>query len=358
MDDKRPDLPRHGRGAISNPTGRFEPERREAVDDGWDLDEDLPPLRTTITWETPRTIIAHNDSPDIGFDQSINPYRGCEHGCIYCYARPSHAYGGMSSGIDFETKIFAKKDAARLLEKELSKPSYRCRLIVIGGNTDGYQPSEKHLRITRSLLEVLAAFNHPVAIITKSMLVLRDLDILAPMAEKGLAAVRLSVTTLDPELAKTMEPRASSPRRRLQAIRGLKEAGVPVGVMSAPMIPFLNDAEMEGILEAAAEAGATAAGYTLVRLPHEIKDLFREWLETHAPGKAKHVLSHIRESRDGKLNDSAWGQRMRGTGIYAEMLNKRFKLSCKRLGLNRERTELVSSLFKPPPKAGDQLTLL
>jgi DNA repair photolyase len=361
MDDKRPDIARKGRGAVSNATGRFESETREAVLDGWDLEEDVPPLRTTVTWEAARSIIAHNDSPDIGFDQSINPYRGCEHGCVYCFARPSHAFSGLSPGLDFETKLFAKRDAAALLEKELSKPSYRCRTIVIGANTDCYQPIEREHRITRSILEVAAAFNQPIAIITKSALVQRDIDILAPMAARNLATVKVSVTSLDGELARKMEPRAPAPYRRLDTIRALSAAGIPVGVMAAPMIPFLNDAELESILKAAAEAGATTAAYVLLRLPLEIKDLFAEWLEAHAPGKAKHVLNQLRESRGGKLYDSTWGLRGRGTGVHADLLAKRFELACKRVGLNQSRVGgrgLDASRFKVPPRVGDQLSLL
>jgi len=361
MDDPLPPTPKKGRGAVSNPTGRFEKEIRYAVDDGWDLADDLPPFRTTVTDEATRKIITTNDSPDIGFDRSINPYKGCEHGCIYCYARPTHAYLGLSPGLDFESRLFAKPNAARLLDEELRKPDYKPDVIVIGANTDPYQPIERERRITRSVLEVLSAFNHPAAIITKSALVVRDLDILASMAERRLVSVAVSVTTLDRELARKMEPRAATPPKRLEAIRRLSDAGVPVSVMAAPMIPFLNDAEMESILEAAAQAGAIDAGYVLVRLPHELKDLFSEWLETHWPGKAKHVLSLIRQARGGQLYTAEWGERMRGTGEYADLLAKRFRLACQRLGLNKGRARnagLDCSRFRPPPRAGDQLTLL
>ena len=301
MDEPLPAMPVKGRGAVSNPAGRFEAESRHAVDDGWDLDEDLPPLRTTVTEDTCRTVISWNDSPDLGFDRSINPYRGCEHGCVYCYARPTHAFLGLSPGLDFETRLFAKSDAPALLENELRKPSYRCRTIMLGANTDPYQPIERQHMITRRILEVLAAHNHPVAIATKSALVRRDIDILAPMAAKGLASVGVSITTLDRGLARTLEPRAATPARRLETIRVLSDAGIPTRVMAAPMIPFLNDAELERILEAAAGAGAVGANYILLRLPLELKGLFTEWLETHAPGKASHVLNRLRESRDGML---------------------------------------------------------
>lgn len=361
MDESVPARPTKGRGAVANPTGRFEPETRHAVDDGWSPDEDLPPLRTTVTDERPKTIIARNKSPDIPFDQSINPYRGCEHGCIYCYARPSHAYHGLSPGLDFETKLFAKPDAAKLLDAELRKPGYVPSTITLGANTDPYQPIERERRITRSILEVLAAFNHPVAIITKSANVTRDIDILASMAERRLVSVAVSVTTLDRDLARTMEPRAATPPKRLDTIKRLADAGIPVAVMSAPMIPFLNDWEMERILAAAAEAGARNAGYVLLRLPLELKELFTEWLEAHAPGKARHVLNQLRESRNGQLYVSDFKTRMRGTGNHADLLADRFRLACKKYGLNEGRTlrqGLARDLFAPPPRAGDQLRLL
>ena len=361
MDEIRPDRPRKGRGAVSNASGRYEAETRHAVDDGWDLEDDLPPLRTTVAFDASRSIIATNDSPDIPFDQSINPYRGCEHGCVYCYARPSHAWLGLSPGLDFETKLFAKKDAAVLLDKALRRPGYVCKTIVLGSNTDAYQPVERAHRITRSILEVLAAYDHPVSIITKSALVIRDLDILAPMAAKGLVAVRISVTSLDGELARRLEPRAPAPHRRLDTIRRLSDAGIPTGVMAAPMIPFLNDAELERILEASASAGAVLAGYVLLRLPLELRSLFAEWLEAHVPGKARHVLNQLRESREGALNDSRFGVRMKGTGVHAELLAKRFRLACRRLGLNAPRPrgfDPETRLFRPPPRPGDQLTLL
>ncbi len=359
MDQPLPAAPRKGRGAIGNPTGRFEAERRYAIDDGWGSgDEEAPPLATTVTLDASRTVITRNASPDISFDRSINPYRGCEHGCIYCYARPSHAYLGLSPGLDFEARLFAKPDAARILERELGDPKYRCRVIALGTNTDPYQPIERRFRITRQILEVLAACSHPVGIVTKSSLVLRDIDILAPMAERRLAKVFVSVTTLDRRLARRMEPRAAAPERRLETIRGLSQAGIPVGVMAAPMIPALNDAELERILEAAAQAGARSAGYVLLRLPHEIKGLFQEWLEAHEPLKAEHVMSLVRETRGGRLYDSTYGIRMRGTGPYAELLGRRFRRACKRLGLNLGDGSLDTTRFRPPARHGDQLSLL
>ncbi len=361
---------RKGRGAIGNPDGRFEHRQRVAIDDGWARpeataaeaagsdDDPLPPLTTTVGVDKTRTIVARNDSPDLPFEQSINPYRGCEHGCVYCYARPSHAYFGLSSGLDFETKLFMKPDAPRLLAAELRHPGYRPAPIALGTNTDPYQPIERTHRLTRQIIETLAEFGHPFTIVTKSALVTRDLDLLAPLAKRRLCKVFVSVTTLEPELARRMEPRAASPRRRLAAITALASAGVPTGVMAAPMIPALNDSELEAILEAAAQAGAVSAGYTVLRLPHEIKDLFVEWLETHAPLKAKHVLTMIRETRGGRLNDPNFGSRMRGTGHYALLISTRFKLACKRLGLNKNDWRLDETQFSPPPQAGDQLALL
>jgi DNA repair photolyase len=351
-----------GRGALSNAVGRYESQTRVLVDDGWDdgwRDEDgtPPPLRTEVIRDATRTIIARNKSPDISFDQSINPYRGCEHGCIYCFARPSHAYLGMSPGADFESRLFAKPNAAELLAKELSAPGYIPKVIAIGTNTDPYQPIEKKMRIMRSLLEVLRAFNHPVGIVTKSPLIMRDVDILSDMARDGLAKVALSVTTLDRRLARVMEPRAGTPGRRLQAIRALSDAGIPTGVMFAPVIPALNDGELEAVLTAARDHGARTAGYVLLRLPLEIKDLFREWLETNEPGRAKHVMSLIRSMRGGKDYDAQWNVRMKGTGPYAQMIGRRFQMSVKRLGLNQESRPLLLTKFRKPPKTGDQLSL-
>lgn len=361
MVDLSPNRPVKGRGTASNRSGRFEPLAREAVDDGWSFEgaeDEEPPLRTHLAVDTARTIIAANDSPDIPFDRSINPYRGCEHGCVYCFARPTHAYLGLSPGLDFETRLFYKPEAAALLERELRRPGYRPAMMALGTNTDPYQPVERRLRLTRSILEVLAAFNHPVGIVTKSALVLRDLDILAPMAAKNQATVCVSVTTLDRDLARTLEPRAATPSRRLDTIARLAAAGVPVAVLASPMIPALNDMELERILKAAADAGADRANYILVRLPLEIKDLFEEWLRTHAPHRADRVLSLIRQSRGGKLYDPTFGRRMRGTGPYAEMIATRFRAATARLDLNRRHWDLDASRFMPPPATTGQLSLV
>ncbi len=350
-----------GRGAVSNRSGRYETEQRVAVDDGWATPEDGEPeaLRpsTTVTVDSSRTVIARNQSPDVPFDRSINPYRGCEHGCVYCFARPTHAWLGLSPGLDFETKLLAKPDAAALLTRELSKPGYQPAAIALGTNTDPYQPLERKLTITRQVLEVLWRARHPITIVTKSALVLRDLDILAPMAEAGLAKVMVSVTTLDRTLARKMEPRAPAAARRLAAIEGLNKAGVPVGVLAAPMIPALNDDELERILEAAAEAGAATAGYVLLRLPLEIKELFEEWLEAHFPDRKDHVLSLVRQTRGGRLYDPTWGKRQKGEGAYAQLLARRFQLACKRLGLNRNDWQLDNSQFRAPRPVSPQLSL-
>lgn len=348
-----PHIPAKGRGAISNPEGRFETRRRENFDDGWDLEEEpLPPLATTITPEPARTIISRHQSPDIPFAQSINPYRGCEHGCIYCYARPSHAYVNLSPGLDFETKLFYKQAAAELLEQELRKPGYRCQPITLGANTDPYQPIERKLKVTRSILEVLQRFHHPVSIITKSTLVTRDLDILADMAKHNLASVMLSITTLDENLKRSLEPRAAGPWARLRSLHALALQGVPVGVLNAPIIPVVNDREMEHILELAAEAGACCAGYVLLRLPYEVKDLFREWLNAHLPERAAHVMSIIRQMRGGKDYDSEFVTRMRGTGEYAELIARRFALACKKFHLQYgHRMRLSSTHFRPPSES-------
>jgi DNA repair photolyase len=351
-------VPVHGRGAVSNASGRFERQVAEAFDDGWgELDEKPAPLRTVLTAEKARVILTRNDSPDIGFDRSINPYRGCEHGCIYCYARPAHAYMGLSPGLDFESKLFFKPDAAKLLERELSKRSYEVERVHIGGNTDPYQPIERKLKITRAVLQVLDRFSHPVSLITKSALVVRDLDILAPMAERGLAKVFVSVTTLDRKLARTMEPRASTPERRLWAIRELARAGVPVGVGFAPVIPGLNDHEMEAVLERGAEAGASEAMFVVLRLPLEIKDLFREWLEAARPDAAKKVMSLVRQMRGGKDYDAQWGQRMRGQGPIADLLSRRFQVASARLGLNERRFIQRNDLFRVPEVPKPQMDL-
>jgi DNA repair photolyase len=360
MDEALPASPRKGRGAVSNATGRFEPETRVLTDDGWSSgDEDAPPLETHYLRDSAKTVIARNDSPDIPFDRSINPYRGCEHGCVYCFARPSHAYLGLSPGLDFESRIFVKEDAPELLRAELSKPSYRCQPIALGVNTDAYQPIERKLKLTRRILEVLREFRHPVTVITKSALVQRDIDLLADMAKDHLTSAAVSLTTLDRSLARTMEPRAATPERRLETIAALAAAGIPTAVMAAPMIPALNDAELETILEAAAARGAKAAGFTLLRRPLELAPMFEEWLGSHYPGKAKHVMSLIRQSRDGKAYQSQWGTRMRGTGPYAELLRIRFEAACHRLRLNQRRDHwrLDCSAFRAPAKIKEHAQL-
>ncbi|MCI1003107.1 PA0069 family radical SAM protein [Ochrobactrum teleogrylli] len=348
---------RRGRGAGINPTGRFEPTTREDFDDGWTTLEELPAFNTDVQVEKPRTIITRNDSPDISFDRSINPYRGCEHGCIYCFARPSHSYMGLSAGLDFESRLFAKPDAPRLLERELAKAGYQPKTIAIGTNTDPYQPIEKKWRIMREILEVLEAANHPVGIVTKSALVVRDIDILSRMAEKGLAKVALSVTTLDAHLARTMEPRASTPSLRLQAIRKLTDAGIPASVMMGPVIPGINDHEIERILDAAYAQGAREAGYVLLRLPLEVAPLFKDWLLRNYPDRYRHVMSLVRSMRDGKDYDAEWGKRMRGTGPYAWQIGRRFEIAARKLGFNTQRKHLRTDLFEPVQKGGKQLSL-
>jgi len=347
-----------GRGARSNRAGRYEPETRDDFHDGWEVEDERPPkLATTLTPEAARVIISRNDSPDVGFDRSINPYRGCEHGCIYCYARPAHAYMGLSPGLDFESKLFFKPDAAALLERELSNPRYSVAPIHIGGNTDPYQPVERDLKITRSVLEVLERFNHPVSIITKSALIARDADILSRMRARGLARAFISVTTLDRKLARAMEPRAATPERRLEALATLHRAGAEVGVLFAPVIPGMNDHELESVLARAADAGATMAGYVVLRLPLEIKDLFREWLAEARPDRARRVMSLVRQMRGGKDYDAEWRQRMKGQGPIADLIRQRFDRAVCALGLNGERTPLRTDLFRVPPKVGDQLGL-
>jgi DNA repair photolyase len=349
---------RRGRAATLNRSGRYEAEIREQVDDGWERDEELPPLKTEVAIEKPKTVITRNDSPDIAFDRSINPYRGCEHGCVYCFARPTHAYMGLSPGLDFETKLFAKHGAAELLEKELANPNYKPQTIAIGTNTDPYQPIERSRRVMRSVLEVLHRTSHPVAIVTKSNLVTRDIDLLAPMAAEGLAKVAISITTLDPVLARKMEPRAPTPAKRLEAIRQLSAAGIPVAVMVAPILPGLTDHEIEKILAAAWEAGAREAGYVLLRLPLEVKDLVRGWLEENYPDKAKHVLSLVRSTRGGKDYDPTFGQRQVGTGPYAWTIGRRFEMAARRLGLNERKLTMRTDLFDPPVLQGGQYALL
>lgn len=349
---------RHGRGAQTNRSGRFEPMSYEPTDDGWESLAELEALSTEVQEVPARRIITRNESPDIGFDRSINPYRGCEHGCIYCFARPTHAFLGLSPGLDFETKLFAKTNAGQALERELADPAYRVDTIAIGTNTDPYQPIERRYRIMRRILEVLSAANHPVGIVTKSALVLRDLDILKSMAERGLVKVALSVTTLDRKIARAMEPRASTPDKRLETLERLVDAGVPAAVMVAPVIPGLNDMEMERILERASSIGVKNAGYVLLRLPLEIGDLFTEWLKANCPDRASRVLSLMRSTRGGKLYDAKWGERMRGDGPYGWMIGRRFELAAKRLGLNQSSVELRTELFTPPSLPGQQLSLL
>ncbi len=343
-----------GRGATLNPEGRFENAAREAVDDGWEAPLEDEPARpqTIVTAERVKSIISKNDSPDIPFTGSINPYRGCEHGCIYCYARPSHAYLNLSPGIDFETRLFAKVNAAERLREELAKPGYVCTTLSIGANTDPYQPAEREWKVTRSILEVVAQCNQPIGIVTKNALVERDLDILAPMAGRGLATVFISVTTLDHDLARRMEPRASAPTRRIEAIRRLADAGVPVGVMVAPVVPFLTDSATEQILEAAREAGALTAGYIVMRLPYEVKDLFKDWLMHHYPLKVEHVMSRVKQMRGGRENDPEFGTRMRGTGEFSDLLRLRFEKACKRLGLNQHKRVLDTTQFRRPRPDG------
>ncbi|KCZ59643.1 PA0069 family radical SAM protein [Hyphomonas chukchiensis] len=345
-----------GRGAVSNQTGRFEPETRHTFDDGWDtVEEAAARIDTTLTREAAKTIITFNKSPDISFDRSINPYRGCEHGCIYCFARPSHAYGGLSAGLDFESRLFFKPNAPELLKRELSRPGYRPRSIALGINTDAFQPVERELGLTRELLKILSDYRHPVSLLTKSSLIERDIDLMAPMAEAGLLRVGVSITTLDRTLARKMEPRAATPSRRLQTIRALSDAGIPVTVMTAPIIPGLTDHEIEHLLEAAAEHGATGAGYVLLRLPHEIKDLFHEWLVTHVPDRAAKVINTIREMRGGKDYDARWFERGSGRGPVAQIISQRFARETRRLGLDTPRPALRTDLFQPPVAPNGQL---
>jgi len=356
--DNGPPQVRHGRGATHNPHPRFERHGAVPAGDGWDVDlADLPPLPTVLVRDASRSAISWNDSPDLGFDRAVNPYRGCEHGCVYCYARPSHAYLGYSPGLEFETQIVFKPDVAALLERELRKPGYVARPMVLGSNTDPYQPVDRTLRLTRAVLEVLERFGHPVSIVTKSAGVLRDLDILRRMAARGLVRVWLSVTTLDAGLARRMEPRAAAPSRRLAAIQALAEAGVSAGVLAAPMIPGLNDMELEGILRAARRHGAQHAGYVLLRLPHELRDLFTAWLHEHVPDRARRVLALIRQTRAGELNDSEFGRRFSGTGDYAGLLGQRFARAMQQLGF-QEREGLDCGQFRLPAQTGEQLSLL
>jgi DNA repair photolyase len=348
---------RKGRAAATNAAGRFEPYARVGVEDGWWADEALPPLRTEVSEERPRRVITRNASPDVGFDRSVNPYRGCEHGCIYCFARPSHAFLGLSPGLDFETRLVARPSAPEALARELSARSYRPAVLALGTNTDPYQPIERDRGIMRAILEVLREFSHPVAIVTKGALIERDIDILAEMAAAELAAVGISVTTLDAGLARAMEPRVPAPERRLAAIRALAEAGIPVRVMVAPVVPALTDHELERILEAARQAGAMTASMITLRLPREVAPLFRDWLAERVPGRAAHVMARIREMHGGKDYDSEWGTRMTGRGLFAELTKRRFEVACARLGLARDGPSLRTDLFRVPPREGEQLAL-
>jgi len=347
-----------GRGAISNQTGRFERQTHNPFDDGWStIEDDAAPLETILMDDTAKTIITFNNSPDISFDRTVNPYRGCEHGCIYCFARPTHAWAGLSAGLDFESRLFRKANAPELLVKELSRPSYVPKPLALGMNTDAYQPVEREQRLTRRLLEILSAHNHPVTLLTKSALIQRDIDILAPMAEKGIARVGVSITTLDRKLARKMEPRAATPERRLETVRALSQAGIPVLVMTAPIIPGLNDHEIEALLDACAAHGASGAGYVVLRLPYEIKDLFHEWLAQHVPDRAARVINLTREMRGGKDYDAEWFQRGRGRGPMASLIAQRFQKAAARNGLSSQRPALRTDLFRPRESVGGQFLL-
>jgi DNA repair photolyase len=346
-----------GRGSRSNPSHRFDTYIKDYVDDGWESLADLPPLKTEVFVETPKTIITRNQSPDISFDRSINPYRGCEHGCTYCYARPAHAYMGLSPGLDFESKLFIKPNAAALLREEFTATNYVPATIALGANTDPYQPIEKQYRITRQLIEVMSEFKHPFGIVTKNAMVVRDIDLLQPLAEQGLVKVALSVTTLDGKLARAMEPRASISSKRLAAIELLAKAGIPTVVMMGPIIPGLNDHEIENILTAARNAGAREARYTMLRLPFEVRGIFKDWLEKAYPDRYARVMSQIRETRGGKETASQFGERMTGSGPVAWLIGRRFQLACQKLGLNTSRLKLRNDLFQVPPKVGEQMQL-
>ncbi|APX11385.1 PA0069 family radical SAM protein [Tateyamaria omphalii] len=356
----KPDLQSHrpkARGAVTNAVSRYEPVTRHAEADGWDRDDDLPTLRTEVSVERPRSLITYNRSPDLPFDRSINPYRGCEHGCVYCFARPSHAYLGLSPGLDFETKLVARPDAPDVLRAELARKSYKPAPIAIGTNTDPYQPIERDHGIMRACLEVLEACNHPVAIVTKGTLIERDIDILARMARRGLARVGISVTTLDPDLSRRMEPRAPNPKRRLTMIRRLAEAGIPVRIMASPMVPALTDPELEAILDAGKQAGARTASWIMLRLPREVSPLWQEWLAVHNPDRTGRVMSKLRDMHGGRDYDARWGHRMRGTGAYAELVQHRFKIALKRLGLRETAPPMRTDLFRPPAQDSAQLSL-
>jgi DNA repair photolyase len=339
-----------GRAASSNQVSRFDSHTRETQDDGWNNleTEEVSPLRTEVMLDAAKTVINYIQSPDLPFDRTLNPYRGCEHGCIYCYARPSHAYLGMSPGLDFESRLLMKADAAALLKKELANPNYKCAPIALAMNTDGYQPIERQYQLTRQIIQVLSEANHPFSLVTKASLVERDIDLIAPMAAKGLVSIYLSITTLDRKIARYLEPRAAAPERRFETIRKLSTAGIPTGVMVAPVIPALTDGDMEQILQKAHQAGARKAGYVFLRLPHELTSLFEEWLQQYFPLKAQHVMSIVKQSRGGKTYQSEFGKRMRGEGIFADLLANRFKLSCQKLGMSGERTGFRTDLFKVP----------
>ncbi len=347
---------RRARGAVTNISGRFDLTREEEAD-GWEYPVDRPTFRTEISIERPRSIISYNTSPDLPFDRSINPYRGCEHGCIYCFARPSHAYLGLSPGLDFETRLIARPQAATVLAQELSKPSYRVATLAIGTNTDPYQPCEKDFAITRDCLSILADFRHPVGVVTKGTLIERDIDILSEMAANGLTRVGISLTTLDPDLSRKMEPRAPSPKRRLDTIRKLSQAGIPVRVMTSPIVPGLTDPEIEALLKAASEAGATTASWIMLRLPREVSDLWQDWLAEHYPDRVEKIMSRLREMHGGRSYDPRWGHRMRGEGKYAELVSQRFKVYARKLGLAEQAAPLRTDLFRIPPRPGDQLSL-
>ncbi len=361
MQDKRetllPGQRAKARGALENATGRYEGATRTAFDDGWEIEETDRLIRTEVRAEVARSAITYNRSPDIPFDRSINPYRGCEHGCIYCFARPTHAYLNLSPGLDFETRLIARPGLGKVLERELRAKSYAVDVIAIGTNTDPYQPCEADWRVMREVVQVLSDFNHPLAIVTKGALIERDLDLLAPMAAKGLLRVGVSVTTLDATLSRKMEPRAPAPARRLQIIRRLVAAGVPVRAMVAPVVPGLTDHEMEPLLQAVAEAGASAASFISLRLPMEVSPLFQDWLAEHFPDRAAKVMARVRELHGGKDYDARWGHRFRGQGIWAELMAQRFVKAVARLGLVRDMGPLRRDLFEPPPRGGDQLTL-
>ena len=346
-----------GRGAVSNASGRFESQRREAFDDGWDIPLEAARPRTLVQQDATRSVLTYNQSPDLPFDRSINPYRGCEHGCIYCFARPTHAYLGLSPGLDFETRLFSKPDAAALLDDALRKPGYECQTVALGVNTDAYQPVERKLGITRAVLEVLQRFRHPVSIVTKSALVERDIDILREMAGERLVSVYVSITTLDAGLARKLEPRAAAPHRRLRTLRALADAGIPVSVLVAPVIPVLTDPELGSILAAASDAGAQSAGYIMLRLPLEVSELFQQWLQTHYPLMAGHVMTRVRDTRGGRDYDSRFGKRMTGTGAFADMIAQRFKLACRKLNLAPRQDSLNRDAFRVPPRSGDQIGL-